>query len=255
MLKHRVVPCLLLKNEGLVKTKRFKDPVYVGDPINAVRIFNDKEVDELIILDISASKENKPPNYTLIEEVATECFIPLCYGGGISSIEQAQKLFTIGIEKICLQSSVLTDLSLITNISKKFGSQSVVVAVDVKETWLGKKKLYSSKLGKTLNVSLLEYIKSVVEAGAGEVLINFVDREGVMQGLDLALIEQIRAELSIPLIFMGGVGSLNHIKEAVVAGASAVAAGSFFVFQGPHRAVLITYPKYRELEMLLKEVK
>lgn len=252
MLKHRVIPCLLLHNGGLVKTTKFANPKYVGDPINAIRIFNDKEVDELIVLDISASKEGCEPNYELLEQLAGECFMPLCYGGGIRTIEQAQKLFALGIEKVSLQSAVIGDTSLITKISKQFGSQSVVVSVDVKKNWMGKRSLYVSATGKVSSPYWMHSIQQAVSAGAGEVMLNAVDRDGLMQGMDIDLIREASSALGVPLIAVGGVGCLVDIKAAVDAGASAVAAGAFFVFYGPHRAVLISYPGYQELEELLK---
>lgn len=251
MLKHRVIPCLLLRNGGLVKTVKFSDPKYVGDPINAIRIFNDKEVDELMVLDITASKEKKEPNYALIEQFASECFMPLSYGGGIKSMEQAQRLFNSGIEKICLQTSVLDDLSLVKKLSDKWGSSSILVSIDVKRNWLGQPKLYAAATGKTADKKWQDYMLDTVKAGAGEIVLNAVDKDGTMKGMDLELIKEAAKILSVPLVAVGGVGSLADIKAAVDAGANAVSAGAFFVFQGPHRAVLITYPKYNELLQLL----
>lgn len=253
MLKHRVIPCLLLHNNGLVKTKKFSNPKYVGDPINAIRIFNDKEVDELVVLDISASKENREPNYELIEQLAGECFMPLCYGGGIRTIEQARTLFGLGLEKIALQSVLLDDLSLLRKIADQFGSQSVVVSVDVRSNWLGRHKLFRSSSGKTCSQSWQDFIRQAVSAGAGEIMLNAVDRDGMMQGMDIELIKEASSNVPVPLIAVGGVGCLADVKDGVEAGASAVAAGAFFLYQGPHRAVLITYPNYKELENLLKE--
>lgn len=253
MLKHRVIPCLLLHNGGLVKTQKFSNPKYVGDPINAIRIFNEKEVDELVVLDICASKERREPNYELIEQLAGECFMPLCYGGGIRTIEQVKTLFGLGLEKIALQSAALEDLSLLTKIADQFGSQSVVASVDVKKNWLGKHKLFMSSSGKKSTQTWQDFIRQAVVAGAGEIMLNAVDRDGLMQGMDLDLIKEASSNVSVPLIAVGGVGCLADIKSAVGAGASAVAAGAFFVYQGPHRAVLISYPNYQELENLLKE--
>ena len=253
MLKHRIIPCLLLRNGGLVKTLKFGDPKYVGDPINAIRIFNDKEVDELMVLDITASKENKEPNYALIEQFASECFMPLSYGGGIKTMEQAQRLFNSGIEKICLQTAVLNDLSLVKNLSDKWGSSSILVSIDVKKNWLGHPKLYSAATGKTLDKKWTDFMQEAVSAGAGEIVLNAVDRDGSMTGMDTALIQEAAKLLNVPLIAIGGAGSLADIKAAVGAGASAVSAGAFFVFQGPHRAVLITYPKYNELLQLFNQ--
>ncbi len=253
MLKHRVIPCLLLRNGGLVKTLKFSDPKYVGDPINAIRIFNDKEVDELMVLDITASKDRKEPNYALIEQFASECFMPLSYGGGIRTMEQAQRLFNSGIEKICLQSAVLDDLSLVKNLSDKWGSSSILVSVDVKRNWLGHPKLYAAATGKTLDKKWTAFMQEAVNAGAGEIVLNAVDRDGTMKGMDTELIQEAAKLLNVPLIAVGGAGSLADIKAATDAGASAVSAGAFFVFQGPHRAVLITYPKYHELLQLFNQ--
>lgn len=249
-MRARVIPCLLLHNGRLVKTTKFKNPRYVGDPINAIRVFNDKEVDELVVLDITASREHREPNYALIEQFAGECFMPLCYGGGIHSVEQAQRLFELGIEKVCLQTAALRDVTVISHIAERFGSQSVVVSGDVKKNLFGAPRLYAAASRKVLSYSWLEYLRAAVVAGAGEIMLNAVDQDGVMQGMDLGLIREASTALPVPLIAVGGVGSLRHIKEAIDAGASAVAAGAFFVFHGRHRAVLITYPQYQELENL-----
>ena len=250
MLKHRVIPCLLLRNGGLVKTTKFADPKYVGDPINAIRIFNDKQVDELTVLDITASKERREPNYGLIEQFAGECFMPLCYGGGVSSVEQARQLFALGVEKVCLQTAVLDDPSLLTQLADRFGSQSVLVSIDIKRNWLGKPRLYSCTNQTILRKPWLTHLSDAVQAGAGEVIINSVDRDGTMRGVDVDLICEASNSVYVPLIALGGVGCLADMKQAVESGASAVAAGAFFVFHGPHRAVLITYPRRQELEIL-----
>ena len=251
MLKHRVIPVLLLRDGGLFKTRQFKDAKYVGDPINAMRIFNEKEVDELIVFDIIASRRAQEPDYDLIELFAGECFMPLCYGGGVRSVEQAARIFDLGVEKICLQSAAINDIEIISRIAERFGSQSVVISIDVKRNWSGQPRLYESRTGKSLKLPWSDFVRQVVAAGAGEVLINAVDRDGEMQGMDLDLIREASSTLSVPLIALGGVGNLQDIRAAVKAGASAVAAGAFFVFHGPHRAVLITYPSYSELEQLL----
>jgi cyclase len=252
MLKHRVIPALLLHNGGLVKTLKFKSPKYVGDPINAIRIFNEKQVDELLVLDIKASKIGVEPNYALIEEFAGECFMPLAYGGGVTNVEQAARLFGLGVEKICLQTAALKDFSLVNRLAERFGSQSVMVSVDVKRNWLGKAQVFSAAGGKARSEPWLELARRLVDCGAGEVLLNAVDRDGTLAGPDLELIREAAVALPVPLIAVGGVSSLADIKAVVEVGASAVAAGAFFVFHGPHRAVLITYPKYQELESLFK---
>jgi cyclase len=250
MLKHRVIPVLLLKDGGLVKTERFRKPKYVGDPINAVRIFNDKEVDELIVLDINASRLGKEPDYALIEDFASECFMPLTYGGGVHSLGQAERLFSLGVEKISLQTSVLRDLSIISRFASRFGTQAIAVSIDVKRDLFGRPRLFSSANGKFVPQAWQELAQQAQDAGAGEVLLNSVDRDGTLSGPDVELIREGAANLTIPLVAMGGIASLADMRTVVNAGASAVAAGAFFVFNGPHRAVLITYPGYDELEAL-----
>jgi cyclase len=251
MLRHRVIPCLLLHDGGLVKTQKFANPRYVGDPINAIRIFNEKEVDELLVLDIDASRERREPDYDLIEQFAGECFMPLAYGGGITSVEQAKRLFALGVEKLSIQTGALDDLRLVTDIAARYGSQAVVASSDVKKNLLGQHRLFSAAAGKALSRDWLEYLRAAVAAGAGEILVNSVDRDGTLSGMDLGLIAAASAACAVPLIACGGAGSLADIRAAVDAGASAVAAGSFFVYYGKHRAVLITYPKYDELVALL----
>lgn len=250
MLKHRIIPALLLRNGGLVKTQRFKDPKYVGDPINAIRIFNEKEVDELMVLDIAASKENREPDYALIEQFAGECFMPLAYGGGVRTLQQAQRIFASGVEKICIQTAALDDLQLVRELSGCFGSQSIMVSLDIKKNWLGRAQAFASARDRTLSTDWLRLLTDLVSAGAGEVLLNAMDKDGTLTGPDLDLIRQASEQVDVPLIAVGGISSLADIKAAVEAGASAVAAGAFFVYHGPHRAVLITYPKYHELEQL-----
>ncbi len=253
MLKHRVIPCLLLHRGGLVKTVRFRNPVYVGDPINAIRIFNEKEVDELMVLDIEASREGCEPNYALIERFAGECFMPLCYGGGVRSVDQARRLFALGVEKVCLQSAALRDMTILRDIATTFGSQSVIFSLDVRSGLLGRRVCHDASSRRDDPRSWREVLQLAVEHGAGEIVLNSIERDGTMGGMDLDLIRHASAGLPVPLVALGGVGSLDHIRQAVRAGASGVAAGSFFVFFGPRRAVLITYPKYSELEALLAD--
>ena len=253
MLKHRVIPALLLHHDGLVKTRQFKDPKYVGDPLNAIRIFNEKEVDELLLLDIAASRQGSEPNYDLIESFATECFMPFCYGGGIKRMDQVERLFRLGVEKVSLQTATRSDLELVTRVAERYGSQAVVGAVGIKTDWKGARQLYWSVDGSTQR-DWRAHVAALVSAGVGEILLNSVDRDGMMGGMDLKLIREATADLPVPLVALGGVGSLDHIREAVEAGASAVAAGAFFVFHGRHRAVLITYPLYETLEQLLNPI-
>jgi cyclase len=242
-----------LRRGGLVKTRRFKDAKYVGDPINAIRIFNEKEVDELMVLDIVASKEGMEPDYRMIGQFAGECFMPLCYGGGIRTLDQAKRVFDLGVEKVCLQSAVIDSPSIITEISGVFGSQSVVISIDIKRDWFHRPRLYESRSGRTLGRDWRGFLRAAVDAGAGEAVLNAVDRDGVMSGYDLELVRQAAETVSVPLIALGGAGTFDHLRQAVNSGASAVAAGAMFVFQGPHRAVLISYPPYAELEKLFQE--
>jgi cyclase len=252
MLSHRVIPCLLLGGGGLVKTLKFAKPKYVGDPINAVRIFNEKEVDELLVLDIDASRENRAPDFELIEQLAGECFMPLCYGGGIRSFDDAKMLFKLGVEKVSIQSAALRTPALIRQIADHAGEQAVVVSIDVKRNWRGKLVPFSAA-GVPTDSDWRTSLRQAVAMGAGEILLNSVDRDGTLAGVDLELIREASAIAEVPLIAIGGVGSMADIKAATDAGASAVAAGAFFVFQGPHRAVLITYPRYEELNRLWRE--
>lgn len=252
MLRHRVIPCLLLKDGGLVKTRRFADPVYVGDPINAIRIFNDKEVDELMVLDIDASRRGREPDFGLIEQFAGECFMPLCYGGGIRTVDQAQRLFAMGVEKVCIQSSALEDMNLIRRIADRFGSQSVLFSIDVRRGVLGGRNVFRHRGCRAESRPWRAVIDEAVGHGAGEIVLNAVDCDGTMKGVDEELIRLGAAALPVPLVAVGGVGSLADIRKAVDAGASAVAVGAWFVFYGPHRAVLITYPRYDQLVELLE---
>ena len=251
MLRPRIIPALLLNNGGLVKTKNFIKPKYVGDPINAVRIFNEKEVDELVFLDISKRRFIDGPNYKLLEDIAGEAFMPFAYGGGISNIKQIKNIFKIGVEKIILNSSVIENPKLISEASEIAGSSSVVVSIDIKRSWRGNLRVYKNSGTKKTKIKLEEYIKNIETLGAGELLINAIHCDGLMKGYDLNLIKEISSLTSIPLIAIGGAGNLIHLKEAIKAGASGVAAGSFFVFHGTHQAILITYPSFDELEQLI----
>jgi cyclase len=238
----RIIPCLLIRENGLVKTKKFKDAVYIGDPINAVRIFSEKEVDELIILDIDATLENREPNYELISEIAGECFMPVAYGGGIKNLNQIRKLIRSGIEKVVINSAACENFNLINEAAQIFGSQAIVAAIDVKKNLFGNYKIVSHSGTKETGLDLKNYISGLVEAGAGEIFINSVDRDGLMNGYDLDLISLVSKYINVPVIASGGAGVLEHFHQAINAGASAVAAGSMFVFYGKHRAVLINYP-------------
>jgi cyclase len=250
MLTHRVIPCLLLSGGGLVKTLKFAKPKYVGDPINAVKIFNEKEVDELMVLDIDATKEVRGPDFALIEELAGECFMPLCYGGGIRTLDDARTLFKLGVEKVALQSAVMRDPSIIREIADHAGEQAVAISIDIKRNWLGKPQLFSAAGIAPRYRDWRDAVRAAVSAGAGEILLNAVDRDGTLAGMDCELIREASAIADVPLVAIGGASSLADIKAATDAGASAVAAGAYFVFHGPHRAVLITYPRPEELRQL-----
>lgn len=241
MITKRVIPCLLLKGNGLYKTRRFKNPIYIGDPVNAVRIFNEKEADELVILDIDASQNKKTPNYRLIEEVAGEAFMPIAYGGGIQSIDQVQRIIGSGIEKVVINSALFGSSNLISQIVDLFGSQAVVGAIDYRTSFLGKRVVYSHSGRKKQSLDPIVYAKNLTELGVGEVFINSIDRDGVMTGFDLELIKLIANEINVPLVCCGGAGSYADLQKAFDNGASAVSAGSLFVFKGKHKAVLINY--------------
>ena len=251
MLKKRVIPVLLMQNGGLVKGEKFKRHKYVGDPINAVRIFNEKEVDELAFVDISAGKDKKDPDYTLIEDMATEAFMPIAYGGGIQRVEQVEKLFRLGVEKVIVNSAFYSNPYLIKECSQIAGSQSIVVAIDYKKSFFGHCEVCIQNGNKKVGINPVEYAKKAQAYGAGEILLTSIDREGAGQGLELDLIRQVADAVDIPVIAQGGVGCLEHIKQAAkVAGASAVAAGSFFTLHGKRKAVLLTYPASDELKNL-----
>jgi imidazole glycerol-phosphate synthase subunit HisF len=248
MLRIRVIPCLLLSEGGLIKTVKFDQPKYIGDPINAVKIFNDKEVDELIFLDIDASKKKGEPDYDLIAHLATECFMPFSYGGGVSSIEQIKKILRLGVEKVVINYSALQNLDLIKSASVYFGSSTIIGAVDVKKDFWGGYKVYDHVKKKTTTLNPIEHVKALEQAGVGEIFLNNVDRDGTFKGLDHGLISSINKVIKTPLIVCGGVASVQEIKELVLeTSISAVAAGSLFVFQGPHRAVLISYPTQSQI--------
>lgn len=251
MLSVRVIPCLLLKQTGLVKTVKFKNPKYLGDPINAVHIFNEKEVDEIIFLDITKTPENKPPNFPLISDISNECFIPFCYGGGVKDITTMKQLYKLGAEKIALNTAAFKNRTFVKEASDAFGSQSVVVSIDVKMNWRKKPEVVIN-CGKTsTGLDPVIYAKEMQKAGAGELLINSVDRDGTRLGYDIDLLKQITDNVEIPVIALGGAGNLEHIREAVVkSGVSAGAAGSLFVFYGNKNGVLINYPERKIIENL-----
>ena len=253
MLRPRIIPCLLVKDKGLVKTVNFKNPKYVGDPINAVRIFNEKQVDELTVLDIDATAENREPDYRMIENLAAECRMPLCYGGGVKTPEQAQRIFSLGVEKVAISSAAIQNRKLITQIAERVGSQSVVVIIDVKKKLLGGYEVYVNNGKKVTGKDPFEIARELETLGAGEVVINSIDQDGIMKGYDINLAEKIRAVTSLPLTVLGGAGTVQDIGKLInkfgIIGASA---GSLFVFKGVYKAVLINYPTPSEKDELIK---
>lgn len=253
MLHPRLIPCLLVHNQGLVKTRRFSEPKYVGDPINAVRIFNEKFVDELMIVDIDATLKGTEPNYRMIANLATECRMPLCYGGGISNIEQIERIISLGVEKVALSSAVLVRPALIQEAAARVGSQSVVVVLDVKKSGLLRRlELVTHNGTHRTGIDPAAFVRQATERGAGEIVINNVDLDGLMEGYDLNLVERLRRETTLPITILGGAGSLDHVEMLWHAqGNVGAAAGSLFVFKGKYRAVLLNYPNQEQKAALL----
>lgn len=258
MLHPRIIPNLLIHSNGLVKTTNFMNAKYVGDPLNAVKIFNEKSVDELIISDIDASIKQKEPNYSLIEKLANQSRMPLCYGGGITSAKQAKKIFSLGVEKIAISSSAIKNPNLITEIAESVGSQSVVVVLDIKKTFFGNRyEIFTENGTKKTGLEPVKFIKKIKLMGVGEIVINSIDRDGTMNGYDFKMIDLIRKATTLPLTVLGGAGSLeeigNLIKKYGIIGAGA---GSLFVFKGKYRAVLINYPNKKEkMDLITKNIK
>jgi cyclase len=253
MYRSRVIPCLLLKSRGLYKTIRFGEGRYLGDPINTVRLFNDKEVDEIILLDISASRENRDPNIDYLKKVVTECFMPVCYGGGISSLKQVESLFKIGIEKVSFNTMLNSNPGFIKEAANNFGSQSIVASVDVKKNIFGSYSVYVKGGTQKTKYSPIDYARRAEELGAGEILLTCIDQDGIMEGYDYDIIEKISSAVSIPVIANGGAGRLSDCVRAVKIGASAAAAGSLFVYYGSRKAVLINYPTPEEMKKVFSE--
>lgn len=253
MFRPRVIPCLLLRGGGLVKTVNFRNPTYIGDPINAVWIYNRQEADELIFLDITASKEKRCVSSDLVKKIGKEAYMPFAIGGGITTFEQAKKLMTEGAEKIVIGTASVTNPSVIAKIADVFGSQSVVVSIDVKKNFWGEYEVFIFAGSKSAKIDPVLHAKNVEKLGAGELLVNSIDRDGTMRGYDTRIVKMISEAVSIPVIACGGAGKLEDFRKAVIqGGAQAVAAGSLFVFQGSRRAVLINYPEKTELEKIFK---
>jgi cyclase len=255
MFRPRVIPCLLLQNLGLVKTVNFKNPRYIGDPINAVRIFNDLKADELVFLDISATKNKTKPNFNLIAKIGDQCNMPFAVGGGVRNIEDAKNIVNAGAEKIVVNSIAYENPDFVSLLADKFGSQSVVVSIDVKKKLLGKYEVVIQNGTKSTGFSPVDYAKLMESKGAGEVMLTSVNNEGLMKGFDNKLIKEVSENISIPLIANGGAGNVNHLAEAINLGkASAVSAGSIFVYHGPMNGILINFPTNSELKALFQIV-
>ncbi|MBU5613377.1 AglZ/HisF2 family acetamidino modification protein [Geomonas azotofigens] len=252
MLRTRVIPCLLLKDESLVKTVKFKNYSYIGDPINTVRIFNELEVDELVFLDIVASRENRPPNFRILEQIANECFMPLAYGGGLCNIDDVGRIFAIGFEKVIVNSQAVADPAFISRLADRFGSQSIVGSVDARKNLWGRYEVFTHGGTRKSGKTAVEWAVELERMGAGELLITSMDREGTWAGYDVNLTEGVAAAVKIPVIANGGAGSVAHLGEVVKRGnASAVAVGSMVVFQGKDLGVLVNFPDKRDLKEAL----
>lgn len=252
MTKTRVIPILLLRGKGLVKTIRFKDPRYVGDPINSVRIFNEKEVDELAFLDISATPDGRGPDFELLADIAGEAFMPMAYGGGVATMEHVRRIFSLGFEKVILNTATYVSPALVKEAVSTYGAQSIVGCLDVKKSLLGRYELFTHSGRTKQKPDLKTHLAALTTLGVGEVLVNSIDRDGTRAGYDLGLLKSVTSAVSVPVIACGGAGGIDDFVAGVAeGGASAVAAGSLFVFFGPHRAVLINYPERRTLEARL----
>jgi len=248
----RIIPCLLVHDGGLVKTVQFENPKYVGDPINAVKIFNEKEADELAVLDIDATVQGREPNYRLIAQFAAECRMPLCYGGGITTVEQAKRIIGFGVEKIAISAAAAADPQLITSIAREIGSQSVVVVLDARKKRLGGWEVCTHNGRKVTGRSPVELAQEAEKLGAGEIIVNSIDNDGQMKGYDLSLAREVREAIRLPLTVLGGAGSVADIAKLIEScGVVGAAAGSLFVFKGVYRAVLISYPTPAQKEELI----
>ena len=256
MLRPRITPCLLLRNGGLVKTRQFGEDKYVGDPINAVKIFNEKAVDELIVIDIDATRLDAEPNYSLIQRLANESRMPLCYGGGIKTSEQAERIIQMGVEKVAISSAIIQTPDLIAKVAEVVGQQSVVGVLDVKKSLLKRYGVYTHNGTKKVAGTLSDWIKRLQSCGIGEIMINSIDRDGMQNGYDLELVHKVKDLMAVPSTFLGGASSLEDIGNLINArGIGGCAAGSLFVFKGKYRAVLINYPDFQEkLELINKSL-
>ena len=253
MVINRIIPCVLYSNGGLVKTTQFKSPNYIGDPINSLKLFNDMGVDELLFIDIDASKNNTPPNLKLVREIASECFMPLTYGGGIKDLQTIEKLLKLGVEKISVNTAFLSNSNLCKAAVKEFGSSTIIGSIDVKKNIFGHYKVYDHSKSKSTKNDPIQYAKQLEERGVGEIFINNIDREGTMKGFDLNLIKMFGHAVNIPIIPCGGAGSLSDIalvfKQINI---TAVAAGSIFVYTGKFNAILVNFPNESQIKEIIQ---
>ncbi|HCT63598.1 MAG TPA: imidazole glycerol phosphate synthase subunit HisF [Erysipelotrichaceae bacterium] len=245
----RIIPCLTIQDNDLVKTTQFKNPRYIGDPVNSVKIFNDKGVDELCILDINASKQNKEPNYQLLQEIANEAFMPLSYGGGLKTLDQVKRIIKMGYEKVVFNTSFIIDSQLIKDTVNFLGSSGVVISIDVKKNMFGKYVVYINDGSQEVKMSLIDVIKLVEDLDAGEIIINSITNDGMMEGYDLSLIKLVSESVSVPVIAIGGAKDVSDLKKAIENGAHAVAASSMFIYYGKQKAVLITVPELSQFKV------
>jgi imidazole glycerol-phosphate synthase subunit HisF len=252
MLIPRVIPSLLLDDDTFVKTVRYADPTYVGDPVNVINIFNRFEVDEIVLLDISATPRQRKPSFQLIEELAAECWVPLTYGGGITELEDVRRILGSGVEKVVLNTIVADDPGLVTRVADVFGSQAVVVSVDARRVGPGRHEVFVAGGTRSLGIDPITSARRAEALGAGEILLNSIDRDGTMEGYDTDLVRTVAVQVGIPVIACGGAGERRHLVDPIRAGASAVAAGSIFVYRGPTRGVLVNFPERAQLEAMLR---
>lgn len=254
MLRPRIIPCLLVKNKGLVKTVNFKNPKYIGDPINAVRIFNEKQVDEMVVLDIDATAEKRGPDFKMIEYLASQCRMPLCYGGGITTEDDAKRIFGLGVEKIAVSSVAIEKPELVRNVAQLVGSQSVIVVIDVKKNYNGKYEIFTHNGTRQTGIEPAAFARMMEDYGVGEIAVNSIDSDGVMKGYDFELIDSVRKAVTVPMTVLGGVGTIDDIGKLIDRyGIIGAAAGSLFVFKGVYKAVLINYPNPSEKNTLLQK--
>jgi cyclase len=257
MLRPRLIPVLLVHQRGLVKTRKFADPKYVGDPLNAVRIFNEKEVDEIVVIDIDATRERREPDYSMIGKLASECRMPLCYGGGVKSPEQVERIIRLGVEKVAVSSAAIADEEMVVESARRVGGQSIVIVLDVKKAGFLTKRyeLFTHNGSTATGIHPVDFARRMQELGAGEILLNSIDRDGTGEGYDLPLVDEVRREVSLPLTVLGGAGSLDDVQDLVRRyGVIGAAAGSMFVFKGKYRAVLIQYPSRSEKDRFTRAV-